>query len=310
MTAKRTLLVVIAILMVLFVVVPPVLAGHHGGVYVGVGFGHGVVHHYPHYGYYYYHHYPHYIYEPYPPVIVEHPVIVHESAQVVVSQPTQVAVQPVAVYSSPQQELMDKVLCKDVTDRRRAARDLAEFKNVSAVAVLVDVLINDASVEVRQAAAESLGKIGDPAAYEPLLRSVAAETDEECHQAAQKAARSIEEKLGRDKISVSSQMPPMNRGDKKLLGYLEDLRFGQTDIRKHAADKLRDCKGTQAVAALIDTLINDDNEGVREEAAESLGKMGDHMALPFLKTAQYDDSEKSVRKAAKHAVGKIHDTIQ
>ena len=159
------------------------------------------------------------------------------------------------------------------------------------------------------AAARSLAEIADPAAYEALLRSAAAEQEEDVRQAAQKAAERIKNLHGEEKLYVSPKMPPMNEGIVELGIYLEDLRYGTAELRRKAADKLQEYKGTQSVAALLDALVNDADEKVREEAAESLGDLGDRMALPFLKWSRYNDPDKTVRKKAEEAVEEIYHTI-
>ena len=65
-------------------------------------------------------------------------------------------------------------------------------------------------------------------------------------------------------------------------------------------------KSTRAVGALVDALINDNNESVREQAAQSLGKIGDSLALPFLVAAYRGDLEDDVREDAGKAREKIH----
>ena len=236
------------------------------------------------------------------------PTIIIEST--VRRAPTTVVVEAPRVYVSTQDRLMDTVLRAKDRDRRDAARELARFDNIQSVAVLVDVLINDADGEVRLAAAESLAEIADAAAYEPLLRAADAEPDSQLRKDLVKALRTIEDSVDEDDLYVSPVMPPMNQGKEKLGQYLEDLRFGSAGTRKKAAKKLDDYRGTQAAAALINAFVNDRSDDVREEAAESLGKIGDRMALPFLRTNRYNDPDSSVRKKAAKAIERIYNTIQ
>ena len=49
---------------------------------------------------------------------------------------------------------------------------------------------------------------------------------------------------------------------------------------------------------------------MREEAAESLGKIGDRMALPFLQWAKEHDVDKATQDDAKDAIKDIHQKIQ
>ena len=116
--------------------------------------------------------------------------------------------------------------------------------------------------------------------------------------------------MGQEQIYVSERFPPMNEGKPELGRYLEDLRLGSADQRRNAAKELRNYIGTQAVAALTNTLINDPDESVREETAESLGKITDRMALPFLEAARLSDPDKDVREEADEAIDKIRNCIR
>jgi len=195
-------------------------------------------------------------------------------------------------------------------ERKLAAMQLGQYKNISAVAALLDALINDGSDEVRAAAAKSLGVISDPAAYEALLRAASVEPLGTAKQEMEAAAEGIRMTVGDENVYVSPKMPPMNQGDEKLGQYLEELRYGDAKTREEAADALEKYPGTQTTAALINILINDANSQVREEAAESFQKIRDRMALPFLKWAQLNDPDKEVSKDAEKAVEKIYNTIQ
>lgn len=263
---------------------------------------------YPSYVYGYYDYYPYY-----------HPVRIYETAPAVIINHVEISSNQPALHTaqesdSPQktqqQKLIHTVLRNGANDRKKAARALSSYENMSSVAVLVDVLINDADSEVRAAAAKSLCDIADPAAYEALYRSAATESDEKVRQASQLAADLIKAKAGADRTYVSPEIPPMNEGEPRLADHLEELRLGSAQIREKAADEMDDYNGTQAVCALINVLVNDPDEDVREEAAHTLGKIGDRMALPFLKWAKFNDPDKSVRRTADEAVDKIYLTIQ
>jgi len=240
-----------------------------------------------------------YVYEQRPSVIVREP------PRIRVVDPHPVFLQP----SGPKR-LIDKVLRAEPDKRLEAAEKLAGQKDIQAVAVLIDVLINDADSRIRIAAATSLGKIGNPLAYEALLRSAEAESDQPVRQAAQQAVETLKSKAEAEKLLVSKTFPPMNQGNAKLGEYLQDTRFGTKHIREKAAKELADFKGTQAVAALINLMINDYEDDVREEAAESLGKIGDRMALPFLQWTRAHDPDKSTRNDAEEAIEKIRSRIR
>ena len=125
-----------------------------------------------------------------------------------------------------------------------------------------------------------------------------------------KATQSIEGSVETRELYVGRIMPPMNHGKKRLGRYLENLRFGSAGTRKRAAKKLDAYASTQAVAGLINALVNDSNDDVREEVAESLGKIGDRMTLPFLRANRYNDPDRSLREEAAKAIERIYNTIQ
>ena len=195
-------------------------------------------------------------------------------------------------------------------DRLAAAEQLADYKNVSSVAVLVDALLNDANERVRIRAAKSLEEINDSIAYEALRRSAEYDSEKDVRQAAASAAESIESASTEDELYLSPYTPPMNYGQTKIVEYLEDLRFGNAKTRKHAADKLDNHRGSQTVAALVNAIVNDPDKSVRKTAADSLGEIGDRMALPYLQFAKYNDPDKSVRREADDAIEDIYNTIQ
>ena len=262
--------------------------------------------------------YPNYYYDPYYYDYFSYPQVVRvvtPAPQVIVSQVGVPSSPPVTYTEAPvrqtaQEKLIDDLMRATNEDRELAAMQLGQYKNISAVAALLDALINDGSDAVRSAAAKSLSAIGDPAAYEALLRAAAVEPLGTTRQEMEVAAERIRTTVGEENLYVSPKMPPMNQGDEKLGQYLEELRYGNAKVREKAADALEKYPGTQTVAALINILINDTNSQVREEAAESFQKIRDRMALPFLKWAQLNDPDKEVRKDAEKAVKNIYNTIQ
>ena len=331
MTSKFTLLAVITAL------IAPTLFAGHTSISIGVGVG---FHNRPHYVPYrpiygppppiYYHDYYyrspsyrvyHYNYippvdttevrvyrpAPYPawqtiPPVIYNPVIVAKA------EPRVLVERPILQVSVLQQ-LIDRVTHAPAEDRAQAAQELAKYREISALAVLLDAMANDGSALVRAQAAESLGTIGEQAGFEALIRSANTDSEETVRAAAQKAADALAQKTGQ-KLPSSVRVPPMNDGKLQLAEYLEDLRFGKPDQREHAVEKLAGYQGTQPAAALIDAVINDYAKDVRKEAAKSLGKIGDYLALPFLHHAKYNDRDKDVREEAEKAIKKIENTIR
>lgn len=76
-------------------------------------------------------------------------------------------------------------------DRARAAQRLGDYEDSSYVDVLTKTL-DDASAEVRYAAAEALARIGDPAALSALATRLAAETDASVRLAIEKATLDLQ----------------------------------------------------------------------------------------------------------------------
>ena len=197
--------------------------------------------------------------------------------------------------------MIDTVLRRPTRERIQAAEELSEHKQITSVAALVYVLFNDRSERVRAAAAESLGEIGLPAGYSPLLRSAKRELNDQVREAARLAAEEIEQN-NQEIIKVEVEVSDLQHGTQRLSEYLEDLRLGRAEIRQNAVKKLSRFNDERAVSALINSLVNDSDRYVRKEAAQSLTEIGDEMSIPFLQAARVNDVEKSVRQAADRAI--------
>lgn len=107
--------------------------------------------------------------------------------------------------------------------------------------------LEDENPNVRNAAAEALGKLGDPRAIKPLniaLRD---------HKIDTKGTEALV------KLNVADAVEPL----------LEMLKDGNSDIRRTAAVSLGDLREARAVQPLI-TLLKDSNGDVRKAAATAL----------------------------------------
>ena len=235
-------------------------------------------------------------YMPIPPIIIDR-----------VEPKPKVLTQPID-FVSRDQFLIETLRQGTTQERLLAAEELSEHKQITSVAVLIDALFNDSSIEVREAAANSLGEIAMVPAYEPLSRSAKNDINEDVRKASEEAAEIIEENSD-ERLYFSGKKDHPIHGGQKLAQYLEDLRFGRAEIREQTVKKLRKYESTRAVTALIDTLINDPDKEVREEAAESLAQIGDKMAIPFLKASSINDLEKSVRQEAIDATDQINGNL-
>jgi HEAT repeat protein len=180
--------------------------------------------------------------------------------------------------------------------RQAAAETLGKLGDPRAVKPLIAAL-KDENAEVRQAAAEALGEIGDPHAVEPLI-AVLKDENAEVRQAAAEA-------LG--EIGDSHVVEPLiaSLGDKDI------------NVRRAATDALVEIG--QSVQPLISAL-GDELSAVCEAVARALGEIGDPRAVQPLIGAlgqssfvhraafgKHRDPDAIVRRAAAEALGKIGD---
>jgi len=200
--------------------------------------------------------------------------------------------------------LIDTVRQDTKRSRQLAAEELAEYKQITSVAALIDVLANDTSDQVRVTAARSLGEIGLPIADEALLRIAKSEHNQQVAEAAKTAIEKIKGSSAIEQLE-NVHISPLQLGAQKLAYHIEDIRYGSAEVRQEAVKNMTDYRDTRAVAALISTLINDRDKYVRKEAAKSLGAIGDEMAVHFLAAASENDIDKNVRKEADKAIEKI-----
>jgi HEAT repeat protein len=93
---------------------------------------------------------------------------------------------------------------------------------------------------------------------------------------------------------------------KSVDGLIGELKHGRLEIREEAAFELGGFDEPQVVAALLDSLQNDNEVGVRSAAAESLGRLGKKEAFdPLMQGLK--SSEYMVRSACAFALGKLGD---
>ena len=140
--------------------------------------------------------------------------------------------------------------------------------------------LNDQNGNVRQAAAEALGQIGDPRAVEPLI-GVLKDENEKVRRATAEALSRI-----RDPLAVEP-----------LIGVLKD---NDRLVREDAVRALGQIGDPRAVEPLI-AALHDHEEYVRADAARALGKIGDpHAVEPLI--GAFNDQNANVRMAAAAAL--------
>jgi len=82
------------------------------------------------------------------------------------------------VAPEPGHVLLEKLRDRDAVVRRRAAYDIGTNRLKEGVRDLGELLATDPSAPVRRAAAEALGRIGDPLARGPLERALGNERED------------------------------------------------------------------------------------------------------------------------------------
>ncbi|PSP55909.1 phycocyanin alpha phycocyanobilin lyase [Halobacteriales archaeon QS_1_67_19] len=173
----------------------------------------------------------------------------------------------------------------DALDQRHAIEELIsaltdqEVPTDGAEWARAEALVESLSAdlpELRMAAANALGRIGDRAG----TKALAGRLEDPDPRVRARAARA----LGR--IEDPRAVPA-------LRARLDD---GQVEVRREAADSLGRIGGEKALAALLE-LLDDDSETVRRIAANSLGNFGSAKPLDALVSLLSDDNE-GVRRAA------------
>jgi HEAT repeat protein len=166
-------------------------------------------------------------------------------------------------------------------------REVVVGLGAPAVPALIQAL-GDSDWDVRRAAAEALGKLGDPQAVPALIGALGEWGD----LWSENVRRAAAEALG--KLGDPQAVPAL----------IQALGDSDWDVRRAAAEALAKI-GTPAVPALIQAL-GDSDWDVRRAAAEALGAIGDPQAIPALIQA-LGDSGWDVRRAAAEALGAIGD---
>jgi HEAT repeat protein len=94
---------------------------------------------------------------------------------------------------------------------------------------------------------------------------------------------------------------------KAVPALIETLRDTDKNVRKAAALALADIRpdAREAVSALCEVVLNDDEAAVRRRAAVSLGEIGTGEAVAALEEASAGDDSEEVRDTAAAALAEI-----
>lgn len=171
------------------------------------------------------------------------------------------------------------------TDTRIRERAMQALNSIGEPAVepLIDTLADDCSI-TRDAAARTLGIIGDVRAIEPLIAALKDEN------------RRVREAASQALASIGPPATP------RLLATLAD---GDWHVRMGAVISLRIIGGEEIVPAFV-RLLRDQSPYVRGESAKSLGRLGNDGVVGHLIGA-LDDEAKYVRIRAAGSLGRIRD---
>jgi len=202
--------------------------------------------------------------------------------------------------------------------RTEAASALGETHSRKAVLPLINAL-NDEGGTVAEMAAEALGKIKDRRAVRPLIQLLD-------HRYLSDDAIAALGEIG-DTTAVSYLLRYSGKADDPdrelaivALGSIKDRRAVDrliallTDqkeswsIRKAAARALGSFKQKKVVNALIASL-NDSNMFVIENAARSLGAIGDTLAIAALRRRLINEDDSNVRKSINWALRELEKKI-
>ncbi|WP_292485733.1 HEAT repeat domain-containing protein, partial [Methanohalobium sp.] len=170
--------------------------------------------------------------------------------------------------------------------RIKAAKALGEKRSQNAIDSLIKAF-EDESVYVKIAAANSLGKIGNPATEE--LLEVLDSHNEDVRKFSVKALEDIKNDNTVDELS-------------DVL-----LNDKSSDVRESAAKALGNIGDKRAAEPLINALLNDTDEDVRSNSAVALGKIKNENAVKPLSNALLNDKSSDVRESAAKALGNIGD---
>jgi HEAT repeat protein len=215
-------------------------------------------------------------------------------------------------------ESLHELAWQPQTEEQRVAYSIAkqswnELVQIGAPAVEPLIArLGDAAWDVRRAAAEALGRLGDARAVEPLIARLG-DDNWNVRRAAAEAlvkigAPAVEPLIAR----LSDADGSVRRAAAEALVKIgapavEPLivRLGDADgsVRRAAAEALGQLGDARAVEPLI-VRLGDADGSVRRAAAEALGRLGDARAVePLIK--RLGDADGSVRRAAAEALVKI-----
>ena len=196
-----------------------------------------------------------------------------------------VGIAPLTACDGKPRVAFKELLDEDPHIRADAARRLGDARATDAIESLIAVL-DDPDEEVRVTAIIALGDIGDPAAVPALAEKV----DDSSHI----VRLQLSTVLG--KIPDPASVPPLA----KLLYDPDDT------IRLTAARSLGKIANSEALDALIEVALMDEEEMVRQHVVKVIGEQDLREAIPRVESALLAESDR-VRANAARVLGLLGD---
>lgn len=201
-------------------------------------------------------------------------------------------------------------------EREVAAEVLGRLKDMKAAEALIKALGDNRFHEVREAAAEALSQLGEPAIdlllktlsdSPPLIRAGAANAlgklgNAKATEPLIKALSDPEPWVRQSAAYALGRLRPAS-GVGPLTGVLSDP---DSEVRRAASWALGEIGEKEAVGSLI-RMLEDNDDSVRLTAAQALGKVKDSTAVDALAKVLSNDEEYKVRVAACLSLGSIGD---
>ena len=206
----------------------------------------------------------------------------------------------------------------NVTLHNRHGRSGKGGANSSADAATVDALVKalkDSDAGVREAAAESLGRLGDTRALDGLM-AAAGDPEVRVRAAAVEALAGLEDprsipvltKALKDsnvavRRAAAEALASMDEAPQTVEPLVSALSDSDVHVRLAAVQGLASRKDKRALSAL-GSLAKDSSAEVRAAAINALGDLQDPAAVPALTAALKDDNEQ-VREMAVRGLGNL-----
>jgi len=209
------------------------------------------------------------------------------------------------------------------SNRYIAVQLLGKIGDKRATEPLISVLEKETEAALREEAAEALGKLGDERAIEPLLRAL---EQDELMAVRVEAVRGLANLRFREPgplVAALEDWAPDVRKE-ALLGLVRQQYEGlgthlfhlvqdpDPNIRYLVVQLLGKLGGEKAIGLLIETL-EDESGGVREEAANALGRlraMAAKEALIDLMTRSQNPDGEAARRALREITGIEYQVVE